>query len=128
MRAQTYAMAGPQSKAIDAIEEALLSVEQTGELWFEPELLRIKAKILAEGPFADNRAATACLDQALSMATDRNTRLWEGRTRIDLAILLAKEGKQQVAASIIVPMQEWPDEVDIPERETARSLGEKLAS
>lgn len=128
MRAQTYAMAGPQSKAIDAIEEALLSVEQTGELWFEPELLRIKAKILAEGPFADNRAATACLDQALSVATDRNTRLWEGRTRIDLAILLAKEGKQQAAASIIEPMQEWPDEVDIPERETARSLRQKLAS
>ena len=127
MRAQTYALAAPQPQAIEAIEEALASVEQTGERWYEPELLRIKAGILAAAPLADLRAAATCLDQSLVTAVQRNTRLWEGRTRIDLAVLLAKQGRQQVAASIVGPMQAWGDDVDIPEMEGAQRLREKLA-
>jgi class 3 adenylate cyclase/predicted ATPase len=126
MRAQAYAMAGPRVRAIEAVEEALQSVEQTGERWYESELLRTKAKILSGAPHADYRAAGECLDQALAIALERNTKLWEGRTRIDLAALLAKEGKHEAAASIIRPMRAWSGNIDVPELEAANRLHDQL--
>jgi predicted ATPase len=126
MRAQAYAMAGPRARAIEAVEEALQSVEQTGERWYEPELLRIKARILAAAPHADHRAAVKCLDEAITKASERNTKLWEGRARVDLALLLAKDGKQQTAADIIRPMRAWDRNIDVPEMEAAHRLQDRL--
>ena len=89
MRAQTYALAGRPQQALDAIEEALASVEQTDERWYESELLRIKAEMLAKAPIENFRSAEACLEQAIATAAGRGALLWEARARIDLARLLA---------------------------------------
>ena len=128
MRAQTYALAGRPQQALDAIEEALASVEQTDERWYESELLRIKAEMLAKAPIENFRSAEACLEQAIATAAGRGALLWEARARIDLARLLASEQREAAACSVIAPLRAWHTDIDLPERARAVTLLERLGA
>jgi class 3 adenylate cyclase/predicted ATPase len=124
MRAQTLALAGRQAAAIEAIEEAVASVEATGERWYEAEILRLKALLVAAAPAADFRAAERCLEQAIATASRQSARLWESRARLDLALLLARQNRD--ARTVVGPVVAW-DDIDLPERERAKAMLEKLA-
>lgn len=125
MRAQTYALAGHQGQAADAIEEAIASVQRTGEHWYEAELLRIKAEILLSAPSPDSRVAESCLERAIAVADKQGARLWESRARIDLATLLATQQRGS-AASVLDPLRTWGSEIDLPERSGAEALRQRI--
>jgi len=125
MRAQTYALAGRYREAADAIEEAIASVQRTGERWFEAELLRIKAEISLAGPTADAHSAEQSLEQAIATASRQAARLWEARARIDLAKLLATQQRAS-AASVLDPLRTWGSEIDLPERSSAEALRQRI--
>jgi predicted ATPase len=126
MRAQAYALARDYPKAIDAAEEALESVGRTGERWYEAELLRIKAEVLSAAPIADLGAAERCLEAAVATAAGQGALLWESRARIDLAKLLVRHRSTAVAGSVVQPIQAWASDVDLPERDHAKALLERL--
>ena|SRR6476619_2122400 len=126
MRAQAFALADDHRKAIDAIEEAIDAAERTGERWYEPELLRIKAEILASDAIADVRAAETCLEESIATASRQGAILWESRARIDLARLLAAQHREAVASSVVEPMQTWGRDIDLPERDRAQTLFDRL--
>ena len=126
MRAQAFALADDQRKAMDAIEEAIDAAGRTGERWYEAELLRIKAEILASDAIADVRAAETCLEASIATASGQGAALWEARARIDLATLLAKQQREAVAGSVIEPMRAWGPNIDLPERGRAQTLLERL--
>jgi predicted ATPase len=127
MRAQTYAAAERTSEAVTAIEEALASVKQTGESWYEAELLRIKAGLLRSAFPADWHIAESLLEQSIATASGQGARQWESRARIDLAKLLAEQSRDAVARDVLAPTQDW-SEIDLPERTRAAELINRLGN
>ena len=126
-RAQTYAAAGRKSEAVAAIEEALASVAQTGETWYEAELLRIKAGLFRSAFPADWRIAESLLEQSIAAASGQGARQWESRARIDLAELLAEQSRDAAARNVLAPTRDW-SEIDLPERNHAAELIERLGN
>jgi predicted ATPase len=127
MRAQTYAAAGRHSDAIAAIEEALASVKQTGETWYEAELIRIKAEFLSSASHADLRIVQSLLELSIATASRQGARQWESRARIDLAKLLAQVSRDASARDVLAPTRDWT-EIDLPERSRAAKLMRRLNS
>jgi class 3 adenylate cyclase/predicted ATPase len=126
MRAQTYALAGRHSQAIEAIGEALQSVKETGEHWYEAELMRINAAMLHSSARTDGRVCESLLEQSVAVASGQGARLWENRARIDLAVLLAGQSREPAARAVLNPIKEWGDAFDSPERSRAAEVLEKL--
>lgn len=127
MRAQTYAAAGRKSEAIAAIEEALASVEATGEVWYQAELLRIKAQLLHLAFPGDRRPPESLLEQSIATASGQCARQWESRARIDLAKLIAEQSRDAEARDILSPIRDWI-EIDGPERADVARLKHQLNS
>lgn len=65
--------------ALLRVDEAIARCEQTGERWFLPELLRIKAELI------QGDDAGALLLQARDLARQQHARAWELRIAISLA-------------------------------------------
>jgi predicted ATPase/class 3 adenylate cyclase len=127
MRAQTYAAAARKSEAVAAIEEALASVKQTGETWYEAELIRIKAELLRAAFPADRLTAETLLEESIATANRQGAHQWESRARIDLAKLLAEQSREAAARDVLGPMHDWSD-IDIPERTRAAKLMDRLTN
>ena len=127
MRAQTYAAAGRNSEAVTAIEEALASVKQTGETWYEAELLRIKARLLRSAFPADGHVVESLIEQSIATASGQGAHQWESRARIDLAKLLAEQSRDAVARDVLAPTRDW-SEIDLPERTRTAELIERLGN
>jgi len=127
MRAQTYAAAGRNSDAVIAIEEALASVKQTSETWYEAELLRIKAQILSSSSQDNRRVSELLLEESIATASGQDAHQWEARARIDLAKLLAEQSRDAVARDVLAPTRDW-SEIDLPERARAAELIERLGN
>ena len=125
MRAQTYALAGRHRQAADAIEEAIASVQRTGERWYEAELLRIKAEILLVGLGARQPYGRILPRAVHCGGVPARRPLWEARARIDLAKLLATQQRKS-AASVLDPLRTWGSEIDLPERSGAEALRQRI--
>ena len=127
MRAQTFAAAGRKSEAVAAIEEALASVKQTGETWYEAELLRIKAQILSSSSQDNRRVSELLLEESIATASGQDAHQWEARARIDLAELLAEQSRDALARDVLAPTRDW-SEIDLPERARAAEMIERLGN
>jgi predicted ATPase len=112
---------------MEAIEEALASVKQTGETWYEAELIRIKAKFLSSASRADLRIVQSLLELSIATASGQSARQWESRARIDLAKLFAQVSRDAAARDVLAPMRDWT-EIDLPERSHAAKLMRRLNS
>lgn len=127
VRAQAFLAAGRSVEALDAIEEAVEAVERTGELWYEPEVLRIKAEILQSLPQPDVASAIACLEQALARAHGRGARFWALRVAIALAALLAGQGRGESALGMLTAaLDSMGRETKAPEIDQALALLNQL--
>ncbi len=69
---------GEAALALQRVDEAIARCQQSGEGWFLPELLRIKAELVNDG-------AEALLLQARDLARQQHARAWELRIAISLA-------------------------------------------
>jgi predicted ATPase len=127
VRAEAFAAAGRTTEARDAIEEAVESVERTGEVWYGPETLRVKAEILQSGPNPDTASAERCLDQAVAAARAHGARFWELRAAVALARLLEGEARRDAARSVLTPaLGGFEDARDLPEVGQAIALLDQL--
>jgi predicted ATPase/DNA-binding winged helix-turn-helix (wHTH) protein len=86
---------GRFDEALDAVTDAIASAGKPGEgqLWYVPELLRIKAEILLQQPSERVSAAENCLDQAAAMAREQGALCWELRIALSLCRLPLTQGR-----------------------------------
>ena len=93
---------GELKEAKDTIQEALDSAALRKERWCEPELLRIKAEVVAAlGHWND---ASALLRQSLAVAQEQGALSWELRTATSLARLLRSQGRPADAIACLQPV------------------------
>jgi tetratricopeptide (TPR) repeat protein len=93
---------GELGQARDTIWEALDSAARRKERWCEPELLRIKAEVLAALGHRDD--AGPLLRQSLAIAQEQGALSWELRTATSLARLLRNQGRHADAIACLEPV------------------------
>jgi len=78
-------------EALTAIDEALLRAERTEELWYLPELLRMRGELLLRRGTGFIAEARECFFQSLRSAQLQNALSWELRTTMSLVRLRRKQ-------------------------------------
>ena len=95
------------SAALAAIDQALAKAEAGGELWYFPELLRIRGEVLLREAATDSQsAAEDCFSRALAVARDQGARFWELRAATSLARLQRDQGRRGEARDLLTPIYE----------------------
>ena len=102
MLARGLLSCGEVKDAKDTIQEALDSAAQRKERWCEPELLRIKAEVVAALGHQDD--AEALLRQSLVLAQEQGALSWQLRTATSLARLLRNQGRLADAIACLKPV------------------------
>jgi predicted ATPase len=123
------AAAGDVDGALALFNSALEAALSTGERWYEPELLRLKAEML----FAQGRqpATTAepCLTEAISIAQKQEAKFWELRAAMALAQVWARLGRRVEARELLAPVYGWFTEgFDTRDLKEAKALLDELGA
>ena len=105
--AQALAGLGRLDEALSAANEAVASagLAESGQVWYVPELLRIKGDVLLRQA-GDRPAAAAedCFHQAGEMAREQGALFWELRAALSLARILRDQGRSADAKGILQPV------------------------
>jgi len=97
---------GNLAMGLAALEEALATVAERGDRWYEAELHRLQGELLlARGDPAD--AVAACFQRALNLARQQQTRSLELRAVLSLSRLWAKQGKHSEAQQLLAAIYGW---------------------
>ena len=118
--AGAYEIVGQIEEAEALVDEALQTVDRTGERWFTAELNRHKGQLLLSQ--GDPEAAEELYWKALSTAREQQAKMWELRAAVSLAQLRRPEARE-----LLVPVYGWFTEgFDTPDLKVAKALLEEL--
>jgi class 3 adenylate cyclase/predicted ATPase len=93
--------------ALALFDTALEAASSTGERWYEPELLRLKAEMLLARSGQHAAAAEHCLTAAIALAQKQETKFWELRAATALAVLWNRQGRRVEARDLLEPVFGW---------------------
>jgi predicted ATPase len=127
--ASAYLDSGELRQAAATLDEALSVATEARALYFFPEVLRTKGKLLFLRDPDHPEAAQACFQQAVTTAREQGAKSLELRAAMSLARLWRDQGKVQQAHQLLAPVYGWFTEgfgtLDLKE---AKALLEELAS
>jgi DNA-binding winged helix-turn-helix (wHTH) protein/predicted ATPase len=139
--AEASAKAGRVGEGLSILAEALATVEETGERYYEAELHRIRGELLvmqASGAGDHSEAtrhgspltaqAESCFKQAISVARRQQAKSWELRAAISLARLYRRQGMRAEARAALADIFAWFTEgFDTADLMEARALLDELS-
>ena len=126
--ADVHGTIGEPAAGLTVLTEALTLAEITGERWYEPELYRLKGKLLLQQNSAHQAEAETCFHYALDIARNQQARSFELRTATSLARLWQWQGKHQEAYDLLAPVYHWFTEgFDTADLMDAKALLDELA-
>ena len=94
------------TEGITLIDETIQRVETDGDLSYMPELLRVKGGLFLSIPQPSVDDAEMYLMQSLEWSRRQCARGWELRTAVDLAALLADQGRPERGRALLQPVFE----------------------
>ncbi len=113
--AEANIVMGKTDDGHQALEDALAVISRTGERCWEAELRRLQGELLLQAR-DDARAmsqgerleaATACFQQALTIARRQEAKSLELRAAMSLSRLWQQEGKEDEADKLLAPIYHW---------------------
>ena len=117
---------GRLDEAEQALDEALALVERNLEMFYAPELWRLRGE-LALARSADEHAAEELFERALALARAEHAKSLELRAATSLARLAEHRGEGERGRDVLAPVYEWFREgLDTPDLRDARALLERL--
>ena len=127
-RARIHMLRGELDQALELLDRTLPEIHQTGELWFEAELLRTKGEALhALGP-DHHPEAEQCFFKALQVADRQGAKSYALRAAVALARLWQGQGRVQEARDVVSEVYDWFTEgLDTVDLRTAKTLLDELA-
>ena len=118
---------GKQTSAA-MLDEALSVATEARTLFFYPEVLRTKGKLLFLQDPDHPETAQACFQQAVTMDREQDARSFELRAAMSLARLWRNQGKVQQARELLAPVYGWFTEgFDTLDLKEAKALLAELA-
>jgi class 3 adenylate cyclase/predicted ATPase len=101
------AAAGDIDGALALFDSALEAASNTGECWYESELLRLKAEMLLAQCEQPATTAEQCLTKAISIAQKQEAKFWELRAAMALAELWVRQGRRGEAGGLLASVYDW---------------------
>jgi predicted ATPase len=107
--ADVYAQGGQTAAGLDALTEALATVETMGERYWEAELYRRKGEFLVLQAEAGSQrgVAEACFQQALDIARRQHAKSLELRAAMSLSRLWQHQGQWAAAQHLLAAVYGW---------------------
>jgi predicted ATPase len=126
--AEACALSGHVRRGLGALDEALATVERTGECWPDAELHRLRGHFLAALPASGKPdEASAAFQRAIQIARRQSAKSWELRAATSLARLWRDQGKPADACDLLVPVYAWFTEgFETPDLREAKALLDAL--
>ncbi len=100
-----YARVGDADKAQALVHSAERITGQIGERWFEPEMYRIRAQLLAQNPGSEPSDPIDYFQRALESAISIDALGWELRAAIGYANYLSTRGKPREALNVLADVR-----------------------
>jgi predicted ATPase len=120
-------VAGQLRASLDHFGEARRLADDTGELWFQAETVRLTGDVLLA--IGDLSAADTSYRQAIAIAQRQSGKLWELRAAASLARLWRDHGRGAEARDLLAAVYSWFTEgFDTPVLQEAKALLAELAA
>jgi len=121
--AQGLGVIGRLAEAISVVSETVQRVETNGDAAFMPELLRVNGRLLLSKPRPDAAEAETSFMRSLELSRRQGARAWELRTAVDLAALLAQQGRREPARALLRPVfEQFTEGLDTADLQAAERL------
>jgi len=119
--------AGRYDAAFKLVDELASWGRAMGERYMIPELLRVKGLCLRQR--GESEAAEACLRQAIDVAREHGSRMWELKATSTLCEVLRERGQQAEARELLAPrVRGFTEGLETPALVRARALLGKLST
>ena len=105
--ATAHAMLGQYDESQHHINQAMATIEATGERVWTAEVHRLAGEIALLSPSSDVAGSQAHFERAISTARQQQAKSWELRASISLARLWRGQGKRDEARSLLAPVCDW---------------------
>jgi len=126
---RAYAELGQFDDAWRSIGEAIDTIENTKEIWFEAEANRIAGEIALQSPKPDVTKAQEYFERAHAVSHKQQAKSWELRASMSLARLWRDRGKVQQARELLALVYGWFTEgFDTRDLKDAKALLDELAA
>ncbi|MGA2291243.1 ATP-binding protein [Bradyrhizobium sp.] len=102
--AQGLVAIGRSDESVALIDESIQQVDVSGEMFYMPELLRVKGGLLLSMREPNVHEARNCFMQSLELSRHQGARAWELRTARDLAKLLVEQGDSESGRTLLQPV------------------------
>ena len=96
--------AGQRDRALDAIGRAIDDSEEMSLGWCDAELWRLRGTLFLGTSPQERCEAERCFGNALTIARNRGTKLWELRAAVNLARLYVSRGEPRTGADLLLPV------------------------
>jgi class 3 adenylate cyclase/tetratricopeptide (TPR) repeat protein len=103
--AAAYLEAGAEQDALATLDEAQKAVAATDEIYFAPELERLRGALLKQQ--GQPEEAETCFRKAIHRATGMGAKSLELRAAISLARVWGDKGKRAAAYGLLAPVYGW---------------------
>ena len=114
---------GQLEEAFLTINGAISRAADFGATFDMPELLRLKAEVIAEMPQGDREAAANSLKEAIRIARDQSALAYELRSATSLVRLVAETSERDGAKGILRSVYDrFKDDIETPDITSARAL------
>ena len=125
--AKAHAMLGQYDESQHHINQAMATIEATGERVWTAEVLRLAGEIALLSPSSDVAESQAHFERAISTARQQQAKSWELRASISLARLWRGQGKRDEARNLLAPVCDWFTEgFDSRDLKDAKALLDEL--
>jgi predicted ATPase len=125
--AEAYGQAGQVDNALALLAEALVVAHEYDDMYWVPEVYRLKGELLLSQGLPHEREAETCLHQALALARRQQAKSLELRAAMSLARLWQRQGKRDEARELLAPIYDWFTEgFDTADLQEAKALLEEL--
>jgi predicted ATPase len=126
--AEALSAAGRCDESVTAVDEALEQVTRKEELWFLPEVLRIKGELdLLKGVPRSAVVAEDHFLQSLALARRQGALSWELRSVMSLARLRQSQDRGEDARELLAPVYDrFTEGFDTADLKAAKALIEEI--
>jgi len=104
--ANGYRLLRDTEKGLDVVDRALAMANETGELLWKSEILRLKGELILLGGGATTEAERL-FKEAIGVAQAQAAKSWELRASLSRARLLANQGKGDLVDVTLKPICDW---------------------
>jgi predicted ATPase len=129
LQAEGHLKAGRNQAALDSIEQALATSDETGERWAIAEILRVKANLLLATGRGRREEVERLLIESLDIARRQQALCWELRTSCDLGRLWQDQGRSKEGLKLLGTIYErFTEGLETTDLQHAKTLIEGLSA